>query len=96
VGVLLWGVLGGLAAEFVGIYELRHHDPSNWPSYMRNRWFWIFSAIMAIIGGALAYAYSDSGSDISPVLAINVGASAPLILRQAKRAAPTIEPGSIG
>lgn len=86
--VLIWGLLGGVASEVSGVYELRRQDPSNWPSYMRMLSYWLVTAVMACLGGVLAYAYAESGIQVEPILAINVGASAPLILRQLKRTTP--------
>jgi hypothetical protein len=95
VEALIWGLIGGVASEVSGIYDLRRHDPSNWPHYMKLKSYWAVTAIMACIGAALAYAYSRSGIAVRPILAINVGASAPLILRQLKRTTPRPGPGSV-
>ena len=46
----------------------------------------------ALFGGILALAYLRSGMQLNALLAINVGASAPLALRQAISNAPKYRP----
>jgi hypothetical protein len=51
---------------------------------------------MTVAGGAVAAAYQGSGVDLTPVLAANIGASAPLILTKASRSLPEVELGKTG
>jgi hypothetical protein len=90
-----FGVLGGVAAEFLGLYDLRRRAPGEWPEYLRLPTYWILSAVMALLGGALVAVYVASDVDVSPIIGINIGASAPLILQTFARAAPDIPPGTV-
>ena len=49
---------------------------------------------MAAFGALLVALYEASGSQLSPILAFNIGASAPLILEPLVRQVPSIEPGT--
>ncbi|MGZ4297163.1 MAG: hypothetical protein ACXVE4_08265, partial [Solirubrobacteraceae bacterium] len=57
---------------------------------------WWIATIAMIACGGLAWLYAVSDNQISPILAVNVGASAPLILASLASAAPQIMPGKIG
>ena len=50
---------------------------------------------MILLGGGLAVLYVQSGIELRPFLAFNVGASAPLIIERLGAAAPDYAPGSI-
>jgi len=53
--------------------------------------------VLPALGGFMAQAYHTSGSPLTPILAINVGASAPAILKTMAGAVPRRRsPGSIG
>ena len=94
-GVLALGFFGGLIGEFVGIYDLRERAREEWPTYYKRVSFWGLTLAMALIGGILAAAYDDS-KELSAIVAINIGASAPVILRQLRRTQDPISPGTVG
>lgn len=75
-----YGTLGGLLAELLGLYRLRTVAPSAFPSYLRSGFYWLVTVAMILAGGGLVWIYSQSGLDMKPIIAINIGASAPLIL----------------
>jgi hypothetical protein len=50
---------------------------------------------MALAGGVLVFIYAKSGTSLTPILALNVGASAPLLLAKLAQQAPAIPPGTI-
>jgi len=50
---------------------------------------------LIVSGGVLVSAYLGSGVAMTPLLAVNIGASAPLILQSLVSQAPAIEPGRI-
>lgn len=78
--VFIFGFLGGLFAELLGIYKLRTQAPKALPVYLKSYFYWAVSVGMMVAGGVVAYIYSASGIEIKPILALNVGASAPLII----------------
>ena len=72
------GCVGGLLAEFAGIWALRKEPV--WPAYFSRARYWVISAIMVLLGGGLAVIY---GMRQMPVfLALNIGASAPLMIQR--------------
>jgi predicted cobalt transporter CbtA len=89
----LWGLAGGFLAELLGLFRLRHHDPGRLPRWLQSPFYWIVTAFMILAGGLLVLVYMKSGIAVAPVLAVNVGASAPLIIGQLVAQAPRVEPG---
>jgi peptidoglycan/LPS O-acetylase OafA/YrhL len=88
-----WGLLGGFIAELLGWFKLRHQD--DLPQWSRNWLYWIPTLVMILMGGALVVAYQRSDFKINAIMAINVGASAPLILGSLISQTPHISPGKI-
>lgn len=65
------------------------------PDYAKDPWYWIVSTLVALSGGVLGLAYCCAGiEDMHPILAINIGASAPLILASIASNAPNLSPPS--
>jgi hypothetical protein len=76
----LVGVLGGLAGGLVNLHEWGLLPKSQRPD--RDCIYWI--AVLVIgpaLGGILAGAYEASGMKLRPIVALNVGVTAPLVLR---------------
>jgi hypothetical protein len=92
---VLWGIFGGMLGELLNVYDHRTEDPKNWPAYLRMGSYYAISALMGLCGGGLAAAYQQSGVDISPIVALNVGLTAPLILKTLQREAPALSPGKV-
>jgi hypothetical protein len=76
--IFLWGSAGGLLAEFLGIWSLRKED--NWPKYFRRLRYYLISLMMSLIGGGMAVIYGMH--EMPGLLALNIGASAPLMLQR--------------
>ncbi len=77
----LFGLFGGVLAELLGLFELRHQASKNLPAWLKSPFYWITTFLMVVAGGGLVVAYIESDIALKPILAINVGASAPLIIR---------------
>jgi hypothetical protein len=75
--IIALGIAGGGLAELVKWYKIR--DSTNMDEYKKPSIYWVLTVLMILAGGVLAFAYSKIG-DINALLAINVGASAPLII----------------
>jgi len=88
-----YGVLGGFLAELFGIWKLRHELREKLPPYLRSWFYWLMTLLMIASGGCVALVYVKSGVSLSPILAVNVGASAPLIIGSLTAAPPKINPG---
>jgi hypothetical protein len=93
---LVIGFAGGFVAELVGIWDHRHTAAADLPDYLKSGFYWGVVVVMSAIGAGLVWLYEDSGIKLAPFLALNIGASAPLILRQLTRSAPDVEPGRTG
>ncbi len=68
---------GSLAVEIVNLYQLYQIEPFILPPRYRSGLFWLVRIVLSLIGGGLALAYKID----QPLLAANIGASAPLIVR---------------
>jgi hypothetical protein len=82
----LWGFGGSLAVEVAAVNQLWQNDPAGMPARYKNPWFWFCRLLLAVTGGGLTLAY---GIKDNPVLAANIGASAPLILQTLARGVST-------
>ncbi len=71
------GIIGGLMAEVLKWYQLRESPTP--PVYLKSVMYWVITVVMALVGGLLAVIQNVPPSQ--PVLALNIGISAPLILK---------------
>lgn len=69
----IWGFLGSLAVEIMSVYNTWDRIPCRYKQIS----FWLVRLIVACIGGGLAHAYNIESN---PLLAANIGASAPAII----------------
>lgn len=76
--MFLWAAGGSLALEFINLYnEIRAERAAGLPAYYKNPIFWIVRLLVTAIAGGLAVAEKAT----SPLIAVNIGASAPAILQ---------------
>lgn len=62
-------------------FRVREELHKGIPDYAKSWSYWLVTLIMALTGGVLVLMYQASeGVDLNPILAVNIGASAPLIL----------------
>jgi hypothetical protein len=71
---------GALAIKLLELAELQHVAKVERPDFS-DIIYWLPYLIMPLLGGGLAYVYIVSGVKLQPILAANIGVSAPLILR---------------
>ncbi len=71
------GIIGGLLGEVLKWYSLRESPTP--PPYLKSVQYWVITLVMALVGGILAVIQNVPASQ--PVLALNIGISAPLILK---------------
>jgi hypothetical protein len=89
---VLWGAFGGLAAEAINWYSLRHLPPSDYPYWVRSPLYYLIAMAMVAVAAVVTLAYARSGTTLNPLLAIQIGASAPLIIRRGRDVlAPKVE-----
>lgn len=84
----LWGLFGGFGAEVGVVFALRHRLPTEYPYWLKSPVYYLVSIVMVLLGGGIAVAYARSGSTLNAILAIQIGASAPLILRKLTETLP--------
>ena len=79
--VFLWGLGGSLAVEVIAIVQIFNRSPLKFPERYHRFWYYVIRILLAFIGGGLAVAYNLAYKVDAPLLAINIGASAPLIIQ---------------
>lgn len=75
-GPFLLGFLGSASVELVTCFHF-YQSESPFPARYRKKGFWAVRLLIAAAAGGLVLAYSTKDN---PLLAINIGASAPAIL----------------
>jgi len=91
----LYGLLGGLLSEVLGLFRLRQQRPETLPEWLSSWFYWATTLLMVAAGGLLVVIYLRSGIAVQPILAVNVGASAPLLIGTVLGQAPSIPPGKV-
>jgi hypothetical protein len=91
----LYGLLGGALAEILGLFKLRQQAAGNLPEFLKSAFYWIVTIAMLCAGAGVVFVYLKSGIPLNPLLAVNVGASAPLIIGSLVSQAPNIPPGKV-
>jgi len=86
--IFLMGCLGGLLGELSHWYQLR--ESGNYPDYAKKAIYWIVTLGMILAGGGLAVAYGIK--DPNAILIINIGLSAPLIIKALSASVPSSLP----
>lgn len=76
----LYGVFGGFLAELLGLFKLRHQAIGSFPVWIKSPFYWIITILMILAGGILVVVYLKSAFAFSALIAVNIGASAPLII----------------
>jgi hypothetical protein len=81
---------GGVAVEILRIVELGNIPRSERPETFSDPLFVLRIIALPLLAGGLGYVYQASGSNLTPLVAVNIGASAPLILKSFAAAIPPI------
>ncbi|MCU8394065.1 hypothetical protein M2G63_16405 [Vibrio vulnificus] len=82
-----FAMAGAFAIKLLELAELHKVTPSERPDF-KDILYWVPFLILPVLGGGLAQVYVSSDTVLSPLLAVNIGVSAPLILRAMAQAAP--------
>ena len=93
----LYGLLGGGLAEVLGLFKLRQQAGAggNLPAFLKSAFYWGVTLLMVSAGGGIVEVYLKSGINLNPLLAVNIGASAPLIIGSIVAQAPSLSPGKV-
>ena len=89
----LFGAAGGILGEVLNLFKLRHQPANTLPDWIRSCWYWAITTLMVMSGGFLVVVYLRSNIPLVPIVALNLGASAPLIIGTLVAQAPAIPPG---
>ncbi len=91
--VPLFAAGGALIVQILNLAELRWVPKANRPDF-RDWLHWLPYIVSPLAGGALGLAYVLSQVDLTPLVALNVGAAAPAIFRSFARGRPDGGPGN--
>lgn len=91
----IYGVFGGVFSEVLGLFKMRREASSLRPEWIKSPFYWIITGTMILAGGGLVFAYLESDFPMNAILALNVGASAPLILENLAGQVPKMPMGRI-
>jgi hypothetical protein len=91
----VYGVVGGGLAELLGLFRLRHSARGSFPEWLKSPFYWIVTLLMILSGGLLVIIYMRSNLVISAIIAVNIGASAPLIISTFTSHIPKVSMGPI-
>ena len=94
--IYLCALFGGFAINVVNLIELQNVPKERWPNF-KSVLYWLTFIAWPFLGFGLVYVYISSGMTVEPILALNVGASAPFIVKSMAQAIPIslgkIDPG---
>ena len=76
----IWGLFGGFLSEILGLFKLRQQLAKEFPMWLKSPIYWVITIGMILVGGILVIVYEQSDQILSPIMAVNIGASAPLII----------------
>ena len=89
-----FAVGGGFALNVIRLAELANVKKVDRPNTFSDWIYCVQFFALPFVGGFIAYAYVMNGTKLGSILAINVGASAPAILKAFASAAPKVGPPS--
>ncbi|PMU11715.1 MULTISPECIES: hypothetical protein [unclassified Pseudomonas] len=91
---ILWASASALCVKMLEMAEIYKLPKLQRPD-VTEVWYWIPYLVLPLAGGFLAFIHLQSGQKLSPFLALNIGLTAPLVLRSAiERFSPkVIDPG---
>ena len=84
----IFGCLGGIIVQFLGIWKLRTKNTKEWPIYYKTCSFWTIVLVMSLIGGGFAILQLDNLNIANKLLALQIGATAPLLIERITGAHP--------
>lgn len=84
ISIFLVGCLGGIFSELLRWYQLR--ESAAFPAYLRSLFYWTMTAAMIVAGGVVSVFYGTEPK--SAMLVLNIGLSAPLIIKQLSELRP--------
>jgi hypothetical protein len=84
VQMIIYAAVGSLVVPILDLVELRKIAKDRRPDFS-DIFYWLPYIVYPFLAAFLAYAYLNSKIELNPILAINLGASAPAILQSFAR-----------
>lgn len=92
---VLWGLAGGVIGNLLRLVTIANTPREARPSNIFNDpMYYLQFIVLALFGAFFALLYEKSGTHLTPVLAVNVGAAAPVIARQFLSGASPADPSN--
>ncbi|SRR5579871_1183029 len=79
--IAAFAFFGGIAVECLRVIELVNTPRHDRPATFSDPLFVLRFIMLPLLAGILGYVYQVSGSNLTPIVAVNIGASAPIILK---------------
>ena len=95
ISAFLFGCLGGFLINIVRLAELANVPEIERPKTFSDPLYTFAFFALPIVGGALAYIYQADGILLKPLLAVNIGISAPLMLKTFAASVPKVPPRDV-
>jgi len=81
-------VLGGLGVNLLRLAEFANHPKQDRPNF-KDPYYILQFFLTPALGALLTYVYLASNTQLTPLLALNIGASAPLTFKTLVDATPS-------
>ena len=91
----LYGMFGGALAELLGLFRLRRQSGKDFPEWLTSPFYWVVTGAMVLAGGGLVVIYVKSQLALNAWVALNIGASAPLMIGTLTEQAPKVSMGRV-
>ncbi|MFZ6047343.1 hypothetical protein ACFW0H_14650 [Pseudomonas sp. CR3202] len=86
----IYGVIGGALPEILALYNLRHAQESEKPSWLVSPFYWLVTSVMVLLGGATVVLYQKAGVNVNEFMAVHLGIATPLLISTATKEKPKI------
>ncbi len=90
--LFIFGAAGAAAAELLNMRGLFQDDRRRWNREKRQPAFWLLVLAFCAAGGTIAVAHGFR-TGLTPILALNIGFTWPLLLRRGASALPSPDLG---
>jgi len=80
-------MVGGLTINLLNLLELQNVPKERRPDF-KSFWYWLPFLFYPVLGGIVAYVYSETTSPFGRLVAFHIGLTSPLILRTMANVVP--------
>jgi len=87
---VLFGCFGGLLGNVVRLIQTSAQPPQAHTIDFKDPFYYVQLVLLAFLGGVFVYLYDISGMKLTALLAVNIGASAPIIAQNFLSAVPPV------